>query len=90
MNIIEALFFGNIDPNSMPTDNKNYAQALEKVCENEELLSKILSTNEKRLLNEMINAYDTLTGETAVSNFTSGFKIGARFMLDIKPTVQKM
>ncbi|MFI3227959.1 MAG: hypothetical protein R3Y09_11225 [Clostridia bacterium] len=83
MSIIEELFFGDLDFNSISSDNKNYVQALAKVCENEEILCKILSKHEKKLLNEMINNFDTLTGETAVSNFVTGFKIGAKFIIEI-------
>ncbi|WP_317853743.1 DUF6809 family protein [Chakrabartyella piscis] len=84
MNIIEELYFGNIDPNGHCCDgNKNYHSAMETVAELEEILMKNLDGELKNLFIKYETAYGTLLGESSVSHFTMGFKLGARLGIEL-------
>ncbi|MFI3172873.1 MAG: hypothetical protein R3Y58_11000 [Eubacteriales bacterium] len=84
MNIIEELYFGNIDPNGHCCDEKkNYQAAMETVADIEEILMKSLDGELKNLFIKYENAYSTLLGESSVSHFTMGFKLGARIGIEL-------
>lgn len=84
MNIIHELFYGNINPNGkLLRENESYQKAMSEVDLNEELLSKLLEGKEKKLLNEILNAYSVILGESTVAHFEIGFKLGARFAIEM-------
>ena len=83
MNIIEELYFGNIDPNTETIDSdSDFGKASMKVSQNEDKLMELLGGKEKQLFIELINAQSEIDAITAVRKFTKGFQLGARFTLD--------
>ncbi len=84
MKILDELYYGNINPNGKCcTDNKNYQDAVQVVAEREEQLIQLLTGAEKKLFLEFANHYATMNGEMVLENFKLGFKLGARFGLEI-------
>ncbi len=84
MKILDELYYGNINPNGKCyVDNKNYQDAAQVVAEREEQLMQLLTGTEKKLFLEFVNHYATMNGEMVLENFSLGFKLGARFGLEI-------
>ncbi|MFI3326919.1 MAG: hypothetical protein R3Y35_12225 [Clostridia bacterium] len=82
MKILEELYHGNINPNTkMFAGNTNYAKAMEKLSDNEELLIKLLDSKKKKIFLDYVNAQATITGESSVEDFIVGFKLGAKIAL---------
>ncbi|MFI3326971.1 MAG: hypothetical protein R3Y35_12505 [Clostridia bacterium] len=82
MKILEELYHGNINPNTkMFIGNTNYAKAMEKLSDNEELLIKLLDDKERKLFLDYVNAQATIMGESSVEDFIIGFKLGAKIAL---------
>ena len=77
--VLEDLYFGEIQPN-VSGDDKNplFQRNMQIVSENEEILMKLLDGKERKLFLEFINAQGIVDGSSAVHNFISGFKLGAR------------
>ena len=83
MNILEELFYGNLNPNNQTFKHKSqYGKAMDVIARNEEILTEILEGKEKSRFLDFVNAYDEIMGITSVENFITGFMIGARFILD--------
>lgn len=88
MDIIEELFYGNIDPNGKCyKGNVNYDKAVKIVIENENLLLDRLGAEDKKLFTELINAHGTMNGEMILANFKMGFQIGARIGVAVSDDV---
>lgn len=83
MNIIEELFYGNINPNDQTFERgSHYGKAMETVDTVETSLTESLEGREKQQFLDMVNAYSDILGVTTVESFIKGFRIGARFVLD--------
>ena len=83
-NIIEELYYGNIDPNMQAiVRNSDYDRAMRVVSENEDLLSRLLDGKERELFLNYANSGSELLGITAVEKFTAGFRLGALIMRDV-------
>ncbi len=99
MRLITELYFNNIDPNGKGFEqNDDYNHAMQVIGDNEEQLMKVLQGEEK-LFSQLMNAvciemhtYDShgLRGMRIkirmVTNFELGFKLGARFAVEVKAT----
>ena len=84
MSLIEELYYGNICPNGkLMKHNETCQQALQTIAQNEEILSKLLTGKELQLFNEVLTDYSIVDGESNVYNFQMGFKLGARFAMEI-------
>ena len=84
MNIIEELFFGNLDPNGTHLgQNSQYSKAMQVVDAIEDSLAERLEGREQKQYLDLVNAYGEILGITSVENFVNGFRIGARFALDM-------
>jgi len=80
---IRELYYGNITPNSKQFDrNSKYAKALQKMSDNEDKLTEMLSGEEKQLLLDYANACSEVLGESVAETFVDGFRIGAHFAVD--------
>lgn len=83
MNFIEELYFGNINPNEKRFDrDSQYARSLEQFCKNENKLNDMLSGEQLKLFNHLVNAHDEITSCTAVEYFKIGFILGVQLMTD--------
>lgn len=81
MNIIEELYYGNINPNEKRFNpNTQYESALKRLCENEKKLTEKLSDKELEMFNELINASDEINAVSSVENFKIGFRLGVKMM----------
>ncbi len=84
MKLITELYFNNIDPNGKGFEhNDDYNHAMQVIGDNEEQLMKVLQGEEKKLFSQLMNAHMTVMGESSVTNFTLGFKLGARFATEV-------
>ena len=82
--IIEELYYGNIDP-----QDRGYRP--QSPCEKgrhdslndlEEKLTEQLAGENKALFLRFCNAYAEFMGESELDTFITGFRLGARFMMD--------
>ncbi|MCL2053597.1 MAG: hypothetical protein FWG90_04025 [Oscillospiraceae bacterium] len=76
-NILEDLYFGEIQPNVMALSERQEIKA-DVTEENQKALIKMLSGEEKELLIDIISSHEEMKSEIAVMNFTYGFKLGVR------------
>lgn len=83
MDLIEELYYGNIQPNlKKEIIKQSYTEAMEVVSSNEDKLMSLLDGKERTMLNEMLTAYATIHGESDVAHFKLGFRLGAKMALD--------
>ena len=83
MNLIEELYYGNINPNEKkPNRNTQLSKAMELFSKNENELVEKMSKDDKKLFNDMVNASDEISACTSVENFKIGFILGVRMMVD--------
>ena len=83
MNIIEELFYGNLNFSGQSgTGTCGYQKAMDTISENEDQLINTLDKDEKQKVMDISNAYGIVLGEITVEEFVRGFRIGARFALD--------
>ncbi len=84
MNILEELFYSSLNPNNSNFKNDDeFKKAIEIVSTNEELLTQLLEGKERKLFLDYANAHSTINGETAVANFVTGLKLGAKIMYEL-------
>ena len=81
---LDDLYYGNINPNDQEFQRGTaYAKALQIVSASEEQLNELLLGKEKELLLQFVDAQAEIDGITAVEKFKLGFRMGARFMMEI-------
>ncbi len=96
MNVMEDLFYGNINPNEKCYNHDSeYAKFVKIVTDNEEKLTAFLSSlskaeEEQHLLLQMINAQSEISGFLEFERFVEGFRLGASLMLEIFTTKQSV
>ena len=73
--IIEELYYGNIDPQDRGYRPKLPAKKASR-------LSEQLAGENKELFLRFCNAYAEFMGESELDTFITGFRLGARFMMD--------
>ena len=82
-NIIEELYYGNIDPQDRGYSPKGPAKkASDSLNDLEEKLTEQLAGENKALFLRFCNAYAEFMGESELDTFITGFRLGARFMMD--------
>ena len=88
MDIIEELYYGNLNPQSKCFDRRSeYGKFMKIISDNEEKLTAYLGAipnakEEQQLFSQMMNAQGEVLCISESERFTEGFRIGARFMLD--------
>ena len=88
MNIIEELYYGNINPNDKTFDrNSEYGELWQIISDNEEKLSAYINniptiTEEQHLFSQLMNAQRELLCISEFERFIEGFQLGARFIMD--------
>ena len=82
-NFIEELYYGNIDPQARGYRPKS---PVKKVSDSlnalEEQLTEQLAGENKELFLRFCNAYAEFMGECELDTFITGFRHGARFVMD--------
>ena len=80
---IEELYYGNIDPqNSGFEDNESVQRELRTISENEDWLTEHLTGEEKKRFLDFADAWSAYNGDAILDGFITGFRLGARFVLD--------
>ena len=80
---IEELYYGNIDPqNSGFEDDEGVQRELQTISENEDWLTEHLAGEEKKCLLDFADAWSAFNGNTTLDGFITGFRLGARFVMD--------
>lgn len=83
MNMIEELYYGNINPNEKKFSKETqYAKAMEAFCKGEKTLEEILEGDTLKIFNNLMNANDEISACTSVEKFKIGFILGVRLMAD--------
>jgi hypothetical protein len=82
-NLIEELYYRNIDPqNSGFEDDAGVQRELRTISENEDWLTERLTGEEKKRFLDFADAWSAYNGATTLDGFITGFRLGARFMMD--------
>ena len=82
-NIIEELFYGNLEPQELSTEiTPKLKRKLNELVKKEEELTSKLSEEEKELLSNYVSAYNEFSSISISDSFISGFRFGARFAYD--------
>ena len=88
MNIIEELYYGNLNPTEKYFNpSSEYGKNVKIISDNEEKLTAYLSAiptaeKEKHLLEQLINAQNEILFISEFERFKEGFKLGARLITD--------
>ena len=82
-NIIEELFYGNLEPQELTTElTPRLKKKLSELAKKEEELTSKLSQEEKDLFSNYVSAYNEFSSISISDGFVSGFRFGARFTYD--------
>ena len=82
-NVIEELYYGNVDPQDHGYHPKSpVKKASDSLNDLEEKLTEQLADENKTLFLRFCNAYAEFMGESELDTFITGFRLGARFMMD--------
>ena len=82
-NIIEELYYGNIDPQDRGYSPKSpVKKASDSLNDLEEKLTEQLAGENKALFLRFCNAYAEFMGESELDTFITGFRLGAQFAFD--------
>ena len=80
---IEQLYYGNIDPQDCGfEDDERVQRTMQTIRENEDFLADTLSGEEKKRFLDFADAWSSFNGEATLDGFVTGFRLGARFVLD--------
>ncbi len=82
-NIIEELFYGNIDPQARAVKKGSCIQKQMTILANSEsLLNEKLTSEEKKAFASFVDASSIILGKSELDSFMVGFRLGARFVYD--------
>ena len=82
-NIIEELFYGNLEPQELTTElTLRLKKKLSELVKKEDELSSKLPEEEKELFSNYVSAYNEFSSISNSDSFISGFRFGARFAYD--------
>ena len=80
---IEQFYYGNIKPQERSTKmNKSTQNQLEIMVNCEEILSKTLTEEFKKLFLNYVDAWHEVNSESNLDSFIMGFRLGAAFTYD--------
>ena len=83
LNIIEELFYHNIDPQArMVRNGSNLQKQLGLMSDYEEQLTRTLKDEERKLFLAFVNSVSEVQAESQLDSFMVGFRLGARFVFD--------
>lgn len=78
-NILEDLFFGELDVN---TQDDNTSKSMQNLDDIENTLMNSLKKEDKQFFIKYVNLCSQINAETAVSKFKTGFKVGLKLIID--------
>lgn len=80
---ISDFYYGNVEPQERSTRmNKSAQKQLEIMVNSEEVLSKTLTEELKKLFLAYVDAWHEINSESNLDSFIMGFRLGARFAYD--------
>ncbi len=80
---IKQFYYGNIEPQERSTKlNKSAQKQLEVMVNSEEILSKTLTEELKKLFIAYVDAWHEVNSESNLDSFIMGFRLGAAFTYD--------
>ena len=80
---IEELYYGNIDPqDSGFEDDESVQHELRTISESEDWLTDHLTGEEKKRFLDFADAWSAYNGDATMDGFITGFRLGARFVVD--------
>ena len=84
MNNIQELYYGNISPSTQKfVKGSEYAKQLKSNDDLIERLKALLSSENMKIIDEICENYSNLISISSEENYASGFRDGAKLMLDI-------
>ena len=84
MSILEELWYGRINPSQrMQPDDKSASELTEQIVEKEDELAALLSDEANEILEQMREKQLDLSTSNERKAFISGFRLGARMMLEV-------
>ena len=84
MKILEELWYGRINPSQQAQpDDKLASELTEQIVEMEDELAALLSDEAKEILDQMRDKQLDLSVSNERKAFISGFRLGARIMLEV-------
>ena len=84
MRILEELWYGRINPSQRTqSDDKSASELTEQIVEKEDELAALLSDEAKEILDQMSDKQLDLSTSNERKAFISGFRLGARIMLEV-------
>ena len=79
-NIIEELFYGNLEPQELTTEiTPRLKKKLNELVKKEEDLASRLPEGERELFSKYTDAYNEFSSISICDSFISGFRLGAKF-----------
>lgn len=82
-NIIEELFYGNIDPQARSVKKgSNIQKQMTVLANSESFLNEKLTGEEKKAFASFVDASSVILGKSELDSFMVGFRLGARFVYD--------
>ena len=82
-NIIEELFYGNLEPQELTTEiTPRLKKKLSELVKKEEELVAKLPDEEKEKFANYVSTYNEFSSISISDGFISGFRFGARFAYD--------
>lgn len=82
-NLIEELFYGNIDPQARVFKKDSYLQKqMTILADSEEVLNRTLTGEDKEAFLSFANASSIIMSESELDSFIVGFRLGARMIYD--------
>ena len=95
MNVLEQLYYGNINPTEQTVErNSEYGACMTIIAKNEMKLIKYLalqadSEEMQQLFSQLMDAQRDMLGFSECNRFIEGFHLGSRFMVDTFVVPQK-
>ena len=84
MKILEELWYGRINPSQRTQpDDKSISELTEQIVEKEDELAALLSDEAKEILEQIREKQLDLSTSNEKKAFVSGFKLGARIILEV-------
>ena len=82
-NILEDLYFGNINPNEQQmVSGSELKKAVDRVAHYESQFMEQLDENGQTILTKLIRSQHEIESITALENFILGFRLGVRIMAE--------
>ena len=80
---IEELYYGNIDPQNSGFENDAGIQrTLRTISASKDWLTAHLTCEEKKRFLDFADAWSAFNGNSTLDGFITGFRLGARFVMD--------